>query len=82
MANVILTGGIQGQTSRDPRGDSLDPRKNKSFEFKGFNRRKAHTDTGPCQAGGQVPRISNFYATVDGIATKNGNPFSRTNCTI
>jgi len=36
IANVILTGKIQGQTSQVPEV-AMDPRKNKSFKFKGFN---------------------------------------------
>lgn len=61
--NVILTGKIQGQTSR-VLGVAMDPRKNKSFEFKGFNGLElGHGERGACQVETSATRISNFYTT-------------------
>lgn len=81
-ANVILTGKIQGQTSQVPKV-AMDPRKNKSFEFKGFNglEEQENGEESAYQVETSVMRISNFYAfrSTELQRKKSDNPFRKTN---
>lgn len=74
IANVILTGKIQGQTSQVPEV-AMDPRKNKSFKFKGFNGlEEQEMGGGECISGRDKchANIKFLCIPVNGITTKKG----------